>query len=210
MSERRNNYIDLKINGRLFPSWVMANFKDYKLPEIKRKDGEDPCNVKTSDNKSSLELKTYQKFLGKFMDYNSPYRDILMYHGVGAGKTASAINIYNMLYNYTPGWNVFILIKATLRDHPWMTDLEKFLKKDDKEHRFKNIIFISYDSPIADKQFMDAVKNTDISKKSLYLIDEAHNFIRNVYSNIKSRQGRRATTIYDYILNDKKENEGVQ
>lgn len=210
MSERRNNYIDLKINGRLFPSWVMANFKDYKLPEIKRKDGEDPCNVKTSDNKSSLELKTYQKFLGKFMDYNSPYRDILMYHGVGAGKTASAINIYNMLYNYTPGWNVFILIKATLRDHPWMTDLEKFLKKDDKEHRFKNIIFISYDSPIADKQFMDAVKNTDISKKSLYLIDEAHNFIRNVYSNIKSRQGRRATTIYDYILNDKKENEGVR
>ena len=28
---------------------------------------------------------------------------------------------------------------------------------------------------------MDAIKNVDSSKKSLYIIDEVHNFIRNVY-----------------------------
>jgi S-DNA-T family DNA segregation ATPase FtsK/SpoIIIE len=30
---KQNKYIDLKINGRLFPTWVLANFKKYKLPE---------------------------------------------------------------------------------------------------------------------------------------------------------------------------------
>lgn len=206
MSHRnQHKYIDFKTNGKLFPTWVLANFKKYKLPDVIRRDDDDPCNRKTK-----LELKLYQKFMAEFLDYRSPYRDALLYHGLGSGKTNSAIQIYNMLYNYTPGWNFFILLKATLRDHPWITDLEKFLQKEEFEHRFKNIIFISYDSPIADRQFLDAVKNADSSKKSLYIIEEAHNFIRNVYTNINSRQGRRAQTIYDYILQDKKENEGVR
>lgn len=199
-------YIDLKTNGRLFPSWVLANFKKYKLPEIIKKAGEDPCNVQDA----KLELKKYQEFLTKYMDYKGNQRDILIYHGLGAGKSRSTINIYNMLYNYTPGWNVFILLKATLKDHPWMTELEAWLSSDEKDFRFKNIVFISYDSPTADKQFLDAIKNVDSSKKSLYIIEECHNFIRNVYSNINSRQGKRAQVIYDYILQDKKENEGVR
>ena len=41
----KSKYIDLKINGRLFPSWVLTNFKQYKLPEIVRKEGEDPCKI---------------------------------------------------------------------------------------------------------------------------------------------------------------------
>ncbi|AYV76661.1 MAG: DEAD/SNF2-like helicase [Terrestrivirus sp.] len=205
MSDRQNNYIDLKVNGRLFPSYVLHSFPQYKLPEIMRAEGEDPCNIT-----QSKELRAYQIFLSKYLDYRSPYHDALVFHGLGSGKTASAINIYNVLYNYTPGWNVFILIKAALRDHPWITDLQEFLQKEELEYRFKNIIFVSYDSPIADKQFLDAVKNSDTSKKSLYIVDEAHNFIRNVYSNINSKQGRRASTIYDHIINDKKENEGVR
>jgi superfamily II DNA or RNA helicase len=203
----QNRYIDPKINGRLFPSWVLANFKSYKLPEIIRQDDEDPCAPKGSHK---LELRKYQEFLARYMDYKSPHRDILIYHGLGAGKTSSAINIYNMLYSYTPGWNVFVLIKATLKDHPWMSDLEEWLRGDEKEYKMKNIIFVSYDSPIADKAFMDAVKNSDTSKRSMYIIDEAHNFIRNVYSNISSGQGKRAQTIYDYMIQDKKENEGVR
>jgi hypothetical protein len=204
MSIRKSKYVDLKTNGKLFPSWVMANFKKYKLPDIIKQD-DDPCNRKTKN-----ELRLYQKIMASFLDYRGPYRDILLYHGLGSGKTGNAINIYNMLYNYTPGWNVFILLRATLKDHPWMDDLQKFLTKEEYEFRFKNIIFISYDSPIADRQFMDAVKNADTSKRSLYIIEEAHNFIRNVYTNISSKQGRRAQTIYDYILQDKKENEGVR
>jgi len=202
---KQTKYINLKVSGRLFPSWVLANFNKFKLPKIVKKPGEDPCNVRVANPTGKRELRTYQKFASIFLDYKSPYRDILLYHGMGSGKTAGAINVYNSLYNYTPGWNVFILIPASIKGS-WLDDLKKWLRKDEYEYRYKNIIFIHYDSPFADRNFMDAIKNIDTSKKNMYIIDEVHNFIRNVYSNISSQEGRRAQVIYDHIIQDKKDN----
>jgi superfamily II DNA or RNA helicase len=202
--QKRDRYIDLKINGRLFPSYILANFKAYKLPEILKTD-EDACFRKTKD-----ELRKYQLFVSKYMDFNGPYKNLLIYHGLGSGKTSSAINIYNMLYNYTPGWNVYMLTKATLKNSTWLPELKKWLYEEEREYRMQNIVFVSYDAPNADKAFMEAIKNSDASKKSLYIVDEAHNFIRNVYSNISSKQGRRAQTIYEYMIQDQKENEGTR
>jgi len=199
----KDKYVDLKINGRLFPSWVVANFEKYKLDDVII-DDDNACNREINN-----ELRKYQEFVGKFMDFNGPYKNILLYVGLGAGKTRTSINIYNMLYNYTPGWNVFILIKATLKNN-WVDELNKFLESEDKQSRIDNITFISYDSPIADKTFMDAVKNTDSSKKNMFIIEEVHNFIRNVYSNISSKQGKRAQNIYDYIIQDQIENQDTR
>ena len=206
---KQNKYVDLKINGRLFPTWLLANFKKYKLPELLANSNIDPCD-KSTNVSMKKELNNHQIFLSKYMDYRSPYKDILLYHGLGTGKTATTVNIYNVLYNNTPGWNVFLLIKASLYEDPWMSNIREWLSKNDYDLRFKNIIFINYDSPYADKAFLDAVKNADSSNKSMYIIEEAHNFIRNVYTNINSRSGKKAQIIYDYIVQDKKENEGVR
>lgn len=204
-SKNKNLYPNLKINGRIFPVWLLKNFSKFKLPEIIRKDNEDPCNVTTK-----IELRKFQEFIASYLDYRSPYHDILLYYGVGAGKSASVMAIYNGLYNSTSGWNIFLLIKAALHDNPWEAEIKKWLQKDDYEHRYSNIIWIHYDSPYADKEFLDEVKKTDTSKKNMYIIDEVHNFIRNVYSNVTSKQGKRAITIYDYILQDKKENSSTR
>lgn len=201
---QREKYIDLKINGRIFPSWILANFKAYKLPEILHSD-DDACFRKTKH-----ELRKYQIFLGKFLDFNSPYKNILIYYGVGAGKTAATINIYNILYNASPGINVFLLLKASLKTHPWMSSLQEWLLEEEKQFRLQNIIFISYDAPNADKAFMDAIKNSDTSKKNLFIIEESHNFIRNVYSNITTRKGKRAQVIYDYMIQNQKENDSTR
>jgi hypothetical protein len=205
LQKYKDKYIDLKINGRLFPSWVLANFPKFKLPPVIQDENYDPCSRREKER-----LREYQVFVGKILDYNSPYKDILVYHGLGSGKTVTAINTYNVLYNSTPGWNVFVLLKATLKNDPWLKDLDKWLQTEDKTYRFANIKFISYDAPNADKAFMDVVKNADSSKKNLYIIEEAHNFIRNVYSNISSGVGKRAQLIYDYIVQDKKENDSVR
>jgi len=197
-------YPNFKINGRLFPLWILKNFKKYKLDPIIKKEGEDPCNMSTPSGLK--ELRKYQQFIGAYLDYRSPYHDILVYHGLGAGKTAAAVNVYNMLYNYNPGWNVFVLIKASLRNDPWMRDLNEWLNGKDKENRMMNIKFIHYDSPKADRDFIEAVKSADVQKKNMYIIEEAHNFIKNVYNNIITKTGRRAYTIYDYIQKEKKEN----
>lgn len=203
-TDNQNKSIDLLVNGRLFPTWLMNNFKQYKLDEIFiGKD--DPCSTK----KTSKEFRKYQLFVSKYLDYRSIYKNILIYHGLGSGKTATAINVYNVLYNSNPGWNVFLLIKAGLH-HTWLNELKDWLSKDDTEFRMKNIIFVHYDSPFADKSFMEAVRTSDSSKKNIYIIDECHNFIRNVYSNISTNKGKRAQIIYDYIIQDKKENDGTR
>ena len=209
--DKAGKYIDFKINGRMFPSWVNMNFRKSKLEDVFRISNTDPCKRTTDKDSGELqvEMRKYQVFLTQFLDYRSPYHDVLVYHGLGAGKTSSAINIYNALYNYTPGWNVFILIKASLKGG-WLDELKTWLRKDEYEYRYKNIIFVHYDSPFADRNFMDAIKNVDNSKKSLYIIDEVHNFIRNVYSNISSGAGKRAQAIYDYIIQDKKENQDTR
>lgn len=206
-SHGRDKYVDFKVDGRMFPSWVLANFPQYKLPDIIRH-GKDPCNE--TKKTAKLELRKYQDFFGKYMDYNGPYRTILIYHGLGSGKTISAINIYNVLYNYTSGWNVYLLIKASLRDATWMKDLRIWIQKEDESYRMKNIKFVHYDAPNADKQFFDRIKESDSSKKNLYVFDEIHLFIGNVYSNIGSKSGRKAQKIYDYIVQDLEDNDSTR
>jgi superfamily II DNA or RNA helicase len=198
------NIVNLEMNGRIFPLWIMKNFNKFVLPKIISQPGEDPCN----EEKQGIQL--YQSFIGNFINYQSPFKDILIYHGVGAGKTYSAINVYNILFNYTPKWNVFLLIPASLRDDPWMKDIEKYMTKTDYDLRFNNIIIIHYDSPIADKDFLDKIKKSDSSKMSIFIIDEAHKFINNVYNNISGKKGKRAQVIYDYILQENKENNNTR
>ena len=77
--------------------------------------------------------------------------------------------------------------------------------KDDFDKRFANIIFIHYDSPFADRDFLEKVKRADTNKTSLFVIDESQRFINNVYNNISSKKGKRAQVIYDYIQQEKKD-----
>lgn len=211
---RSDQYIDLKNDGKIFPSWVLHNFKQYKLPEIFRRENEDLCNVETK-----LELRKYQEFIGKYLGPGSPYNEILLYHGLGSGKTATSINLMNILYNYDHEVNFIILIKASLRDDPWMKDLKTWLGRDPSEINIENVTkltryntlnFVHYDSPFADRDFLNVMKGIDTSKSIIYIIDEAHNFIRNVYSNISYKMGKRAQVIYEYILRDKRENKNTK
>ena len=165
--------------------------------------GSDPCAIK----EELQTLRKYQEFVGKFMDYRSPYKSLMLYHGLGSGKTITAINVYMSLFNFSSLWNVFVLIKATLENKPWIEDLNRWLKDDNKKEMMANIKFIHYDSPFADRDFIEAVRSVDASKKSLFIIDEAHNFINNVYNNVTGQTGRRASSIYDYMVKEKKDND---
>lgn len=214
MSRRTDEYISLTINGRIFPDFILKNFKQYKLPEIFRAENEDPCNVEVK-----LKLRKYQEFVGQYLGPKSFYTSILLYHQLGSGKTAEAINLMNILYNYDPNYNFIILIKASLQEDPWMKDLKIWLGRDPSEEnidniskldRFNTLHFVHYDSPFAEKDFLNTMKSIDTSKPMAFFIDEAHNFIRNVYSNLNSKLGKRAQVIYEYIMREKRENPGTR
>jgi hypothetical protein len=40
---------------------------------------------------TTFELNPHQEFVKRFISYNTPYNGLLLYHGLGSGKTCSAI-----------------------------------------------------------------------------------------------------------------------
>lgn len=196
-------YIILKKNGKLFPTWIVDNFRNFILEEIKSDDKNDPCNI---NNKSDNILYKYQIFISAYLSTNSPYRDILLYHGLGSGKTISAINIFNVLYNYSNNYTLFLMIKASLHDEPWLKSLKKWLIE---EKQVNNINFVHYDAPNASDVFKKSLLSSNVGKEKIFIIDEVHNFIKNVYSNISKKVGKKALEIYNGIILEKKKNKNV-
>lgn len=197
------HYIQFKIDGSIFPTWIMKNFKQYKIPSLVIDDAIDPCNTAASTTLPK-QLKVYQEFIGKYMSPNSPYHSILLYHGMGSGKTTTAINIMNVFHNYNPSINLVILIKASLHNDPWIKDMNEWLV--DKS-LLDTVRIIHYDSPYASQNFMNEIKQLRTGNtETLFFFDEVHNFIKNVYSNKNSETSKRASTIYDYIVEEMNNN----
>lgn len=197
-----SHIVDLTSNGKIFPLSAMDNLRQYQLKPF----GENNLsNVKIHNiHGKIMQLKLHQAIAGAIMTYKSKLRGLLLFYGLGSGKTGTAIDVYNQLYNYNPLWNVFILIKTSLHDNPWTIDLKKFLPAEEYEERMANIKFVHYDAPNADKLFLQAIRESDSAKQNIYIFDEVHNFIRNVYSNVTKMTGKRASTIYNYIVQEKR------
>lgn len=211
-SGKQNVYITPENHpaGVLFPSWVNYNYKKYKLDKPVLTKGVDPCLPTKEEKKTKLPLRKYQQFLQQYMTYDSPFHNILLYWGLGVGKTRASISIYNILYSHDARWNVFILLKKSLIK-TWEIELKKWLEYDRTrpEQAFKestkNISFINYDAPNANDTFVKITKEKfQNGNKNVFIIDEVHNFINNVYNNIKTQTGRRAREIYDKLLKYKK------
>ena len=92
-----DNYILPNSNiGVLYPSWVPYNYKKYKVKKTPFNPNVDMCqNVKKTSG--VVKARPYQEFLQKYMRFESPYKTILIYHGLGVGKTATSIYIYNLI-----------------------------------------------------------------------------------------------------------------
>ena len=64
---------------------------------------------------SDFELSTNQMFVRNFLSFQTPYNSLLLYHGLGTGKTCSAITVAEEMRNYLNqlGINQRILIVAS-------------------------------------------------------------------------------------------------
>ena len=91
-----------------FLEFIDKYFKKYK--EKKRSDIN--CKTKKSDDNY-----VHQDILKDYISDNTPYRGILIYHGLGTGKTHSAINIAKNTKR-----NVVVLLPASLKKE-WINEL---------------------------------------------------------------------------------------
>jgi len=49
---------------------------------------------------ADVELASHQMFVRNFLSFNTPYNGLLLYHGLGSGKTCSAISVAEEMRNY--------------------------------------------------------------------------------------------------------------
>ena len=94
----KKEFLNTKIKG--------YSKKDYKNIE---KISDDLCNVK------DFELTNHQQFVRNFLSFETPYNSLLLYHGLGTGKTCSSISICEETRKYMKlmGHNKKIIVIAS-------------------------------------------------------------------------------------------------
>jgi hypothetical protein len=128
-------------NQTQFPSWVTDTFVNYKKETNTSK--EVSCDMQVE----RLSLFPHQRFIRDYLQYKSPYRGLLVYHGLGVGKSCSSIAAAEMLMNFK---KVVVMLPASLRSN-YINEIIKCGNKyyDKKKHHWvfvKNMV-VSYIAP---------------------------------------------------------------
>lgn len=83
------------------------------------------CNANTFD------LSQNQTFVRNFMSKKTPYNGILLFHGVGVGKTCTAINVVEQFLDVDSDKKVYILMPSTLLKDNFKKQIYDSSKPDD-------------------------------------------------------------------------------
>jgi hypothetical protein len=80
----------------------LYHYKEFNLPiKIHKPTSEEDVKQIVHDNdKLTMNLTTYQMFVRNFMSNYTPYNGMILFHGLGTGKTCSAITIGEEYRNY--------------------------------------------------------------------------------------------------------------
>ena len=99
-----NNLYYPDINDDKFRDKInsLYEFNIHKIDKIGKINSVDEFNLKTKNFCHEFEKTLYQHFVSHYISSRTPYNSFLLYHGVGVGKTCSAITLSeNLLLNHT-------------------------------------------------------------------------------------------------------------
>jgi superfamily II DNA or RNA helicase len=115
--------------------------------------------------KKKLTANPHQSFLSNYITPKTPYRGALIFHGVGTGKTLSAISIAENFKQEIRRFQtkIYVLVSGPLIRDNWKNDIIKFYAKD----YFKEIPY--------DKNNEESVKEAEKSVK--LLINQYYKFM---------------------------------
>ena len=84
-------------NREIFVNSINTMFHEYKK-ELKSTESQLSCDRK-GDQAREFSLLTHQKIVRDYLNLYTPYRGLLLYHGLGSGKTCSSIAIAEGMKN---------------------------------------------------------------------------------------------------------------
>jgi hypothetical protein len=129
---RSNYYLN---NRRLFINAITILFGKYKEDLEKT---EETYNCDPARTKEFIAL-PHQKIVKDYINLVTPYRGLLLYHGLGSGKTCSSIGIAEGLKTDKP---IVIMTPASLRTN-YIEELKKCGDKLYKKHQFWEFIDVN-------------------------------------------------------------------
>ena len=193
LEDRREREKPLKytqIDRLSFPHWVFETFKQFKLEKTDEK-----------PKRGIFKPVKYQQFLKAFMNPISPYRGLLLYHGLGSGKTCTAIGIGEQ---FKAVKNIVVMLPASLRGNFIHKGLEFCGDPKYKENPelYKNkYTFVSYNAA----NTPDQIKRLGNLDNKVIIIEEAHNLVSQMVGGIlgNNKNGR---FIYDSLMKSKNSN----
>ena len=95
-------------NREIFINFINSIFTPYK-EELKKTD---IASCDTITNTDNLSLMTHQKIVRDYINLYTPYRGLLLYHGLGSGKTCSSIAIAEGMKDHK---KIIVMTPASLR-----------------------------------------------------------------------------------------------
>jgi len=99
-------------NRAKFIQYVNALFHNYR-EEITSGDSDISCEaLYGGDDSASVSLLVHQKIVREYLNIYSPYRGLLLFHGLGSGKTCSSIAIAEGLKTFK---KIIVMTPASLR-----------------------------------------------------------------------------------------------
>jgi len=113
-------------NRKIFINFISSLFSSYREKFIKDK-RTFTCAKKSSEE---FEMLTHQNIVRDYLNLYTPYRGLLLYHGLGSGKTCTSIAIAEGLKS---GKQIYVLTPASLR----MNYIESLKKCGDPIYRKK-------------------------------------------------------------------------
>lgn len=75
----------------------------------------DPCSSAAAER--VFELTPVQRIVSRFMHPLTPYMGLLLFHGVGVGKTCTAVTIAEQFLDHAPQHKVIVLVPQALKDN---------------------------------------------------------------------------------------------
>jgi len=152
-----------------------------------------------------------QLFLEKYVTENKIDR-LLLFHGIGTGKTRSSILIAEALMKQNPKYKVNVILPARLKTNymdeliTYMDTIPKLKKlslKDKEKYYKKRYEILSYEYIINLFKKSDNLQKTlkDFTKNRILIIDEFHNLIANFISNDDIENLYKTNKINDVVKN---------
>jgi hypothetical protein len=97
---------------RAFKQFIIQAYRRYKLPKLPEIPDPDACAKAAS--KKELKTFAYQSFIRDYIQRPSPYRGVLVNHGLGSGKTCTSIASIEALYQSDPSKPIYVMTPASL------------------------------------------------------------------------------------------------